>query len=451
MSSEVPFTESIRKKRDGEVLTSDDISQFVRGLTTEEIPPEQVSALSMAIFLCSMTVDERQSLTREMAGSGTILCWDHLDGPVIDKHSTGGVGDKVSLMLAPIVAVCGAYVPMIAGRGLGHTGGTIDKLEAIPGYQVSLSFDEFRRVVDKTGCSIIGQTADLAPADRRLYAIRDVTSTVESIPLITASILSKKIAAGLRALVMDIKVGNGAFASSMQMATDLAVSLVSTARAAGLPVDAVLTDMNECLGRTAGNALEIEEAIAFLKDESPDRRLRDVTVALCAQMLQLAGISQEQRDAESRVQHALSSGAAAELFSQMVVAHGGPSDLVDQPGKHLPAAPVIKEVRAQEGGYLAAFDTRGLGNIVIGLGGGRQNLSDTIDTSVGLSDFLNIGDKVDRHGPVCLVHAATQEAADAAADACVAAIRISEEPVVPSPAVAAVMPGDTIEPAIPVE
>jgi thymidine phosphorylase len=334
------FADIIRRKRDGESLTTDEISFFVDGLAKGSIPAEQVSALAMAIFFQSMSADEASQLTTAMAASGTMLDWrpDNLDGPVVDKHSTGGVGDKVSFLLAPIAAACGCYVPMISGRGLGHTGGTTDKAESIPGYNTTPDFDRFRKVVRDAGCAIIGQTSDLAPADRRLYAIRDITATVESVPLITASILSKKIAAGLEALVMDVKVGNGAFMPTTDHARALARSILSTAGAAGLRTSAILTDMNECLGTTAGNALEVAEAMRYLRGDARERRLDDVVLSLTAEMLRLSGIESDADIARSRCEDAVTSGRAAEVFNRMVAGLGGPPDFVAHHEQHLPVA-----------------------------------------------------------------------------------------------------------------
>ncbi|NNF67488.1 MAG: thymidine phosphorylase, partial [Gammaproteobacteria bacterium] len=340
------FTEVIRKKRDGGVLSQDEIEFFVRGLADASLPAEQVSALAMAIFLQSMTADEAGQLTVAMARSGTTLDWDseELGGPVIDKHSTGGVGDKVSFLLAPIAAACGCFVPMISGRGLGHTGGTLDKIGSIPGYQATPDLALFQRVVRQTGCAIIGQTADLAPADKRFYAIRDVTSTVESIPLITASILSKKIAAGLDGLVMDVKCGSGAFTQTPERARMLADSIIKTARSSGLPCHALITDMNEVLGRTAGNSLEIAESMAFLTTGDREQRLEEVVYALCAQMLILGGLETQQQKALEKVQSAVSSGKAAEVFANMVSALGGPGDFVERPDHYLVQASVVEAV-----------------------------------------------------------------------------------------------------------
>ena len=331
------FTDVIRAKRDGGELTDEQIAFFVAGLADESLPAEQVSALAMAIFLNSMSFNEAATLTLGMANSGTVLDWSEaeFDGPVVDKHSTGGVGDKVSFMLAPIVAACGCYVPMISGRGLGHTGGTTDKAEAIPGYNATPDFELFRKTVGDVGCAIIGQTTDLAPADRRFYAIRDVTGTVESVPLITASILSKKIAAGLDCLVMDVKVGSGAFMETQERARELATSIIGTAAKAGLRTHALLTDMNEVLGSTAGNALEIDESVRFLRNEYREPRLNEVVIALCAEMLLIGGIEQDRDAAMRRCDEAVTSGAAAEVFGRMVTALGGPADFMDNAALHL--------------------------------------------------------------------------------------------------------------------
>ena len=328
--------------------------------------------------------------------------WDraHLHGPVVDKHSTGGVGDKVSLMLAPLVACCGAHVPMISGRGLGHTGGTMDKLESIPGYTVRPDNDLFHKVVADVGCAIIGQTSNLAPADGRLYAIRDVTATVESIPLITASILSKKLAAGLDALVMDVKFGNGAFMTDLAQAEELAHSIVTVARGAGLVTNALLTDMNQVLGRTAGNAVEVREAIDWLTGAANDQRLTEVVLALGAEMLVVGGLSPDVDSATSRLVAARGTGAAAERFQDMVTALGGPLDLLSKPETHLRTADVqtARRTRLTEG-YVGAIDTRAVGLAVVALGGGRTRVEDEVDHTVGLTEVAAIGERVDNDHP----------------------------------------------------
>jgi len=402
------FTDVIRKKRDGGELSENDIQFFVDGLADNSLPAEQVSSLAMAIYLNSMSFEEASKLTLAMAASGTVLDWskEALDGPVIDKHSTGGVGDKVSFMLAPIAAACGCYVPMISGRGLGHTGGTTDKAECIPGYNATPDFDTFRKVVKEVGCAIIGQTADLAPADRRFYSIRDVTGTVESVPLITASILSKKIAAGLQGLVMDVKVGNGAFMETPERARELAKSVIKTAAKAGLTTHALITDMNEVLGTTAGNALEIEESVLYLRNERRDARLDDVTLSLCAEMLVVGGIETDRDKARDLCAESVTSGRAAETFGRMVAALGGPSDFVDHYDKFLAKAPVIRPVHAS--GIVTAIDTRGIGNAIIELGGGRRSVGEKLDLSVGFEHIAAIDTKVDEATPLAVIHAASE-------------------------------------------
>jgi len=435
------FTDVIRKKRDGGNLNDDEIRFFVDGLADESLPAEQVSALAMAVFLNSMSFDEAATLTLAMAASGTVLEWDpQLYGaPIVDKHSTGGVGDKVSFMLAPILAACGCYVPMISGRGLGHTGGTTDKAESIPGYNATPDLDTFRDVVRAVNCAIIGQTPDLAPADRRFYSIRDVTGTVESVPLITASILSKKIAAGLQGLVMDVKVGSGAFMESMDRARELATSIIGTAAKAGLQTHAVITDMNEVLGSTVGNALEIEESILFLRDEVREPRLNEVTMALCSEMLIVAGESGDRSEATARCEAAVSSGRAAEKFAAMVEALGGPGDLLEKHAGYLPKAPLIRPVFAE--GFVAAVDTRAVGNAIIGLGGGRREVGEKLDLSVGFSDLVPTGTELDSHTPLAVIHAASEDDADKAEQNLRAAISLGDEKPPERPVICEILTG----------
>lgn len=435
------FTDIIRRKRDGGELGDDEIDFFVRGLADDSIPAEQVSALAMAIFLNSMTFDETSKLTIAMANSGTVLDWseEEMGGPVVDKHSTGGVGDKVSFLLAPIAAACGCFVPMISGRGLGHSGGTTDKVEAIPGYNTAPDFETFKKIVKTTGCAIIGQTADLAPADRRLYAIRDVTATVASIPLITASILSKKIAAGLGALVMDVKTGNGAFMESIEKSEALANSIINTAAKAGVTTHALITDMNEVLGTTAGNAVEIAESIRYLRNEQREHRLDEVVIALSAEMLVAGGIESDREVAKARCDDAVTSGRAAEIFGRMTAALGGPSDFVDNHAKYLPRAPVVRPVRAD--GILAEVDTRAVGNAIIELGGGRRKVGDKLDLSVGFTDVASIGTRIDAERPLAVIHAATEADADAAESNLLAACRLSAETPEPRPVICGILEG----------
>ncbi len=421
------FTEVIRTKRDGGELSDKQMQWFVDGLADCSLPAEQVSSLAMAIFLNGMTFEESAKLTLAMANSGTVLDWSEegLDGPVVDKHSTGGVGDKVSFLLAPIVAACGCYVPMISGRGLGHTGGTKDKVESIPGYQSMPDFDTFRRVVKTAGCAIIGQTAELAPADRRFYAIRDVTGTVPSVPLITASILSKKIAAGLEALVMDVKVGTGAFMHTPDRARDLARRIIATAAQAGLRTHALITDMNEVLGTTVGNALEIGESMRYLRNESREHRLDKVVLALCAEMLIATEQDGEREVAIKRCEEAITSGRAADIFGRMCSELGGPQDFVDKYESYLPAAKVVRPVYAE--GFLSAMDARGVGNALIELGGGRHEVGEKLDLSVGFSGFANVGTSLDSQTPLATIHAASETDAEHAAANLLAACSFSAE------------------------
>ena len=427
--------EIIRIKRDAGTLVPAHIDHFVRGLVDESWSEGQAAALAMAMFLQGMSPDETVALTRAMTHSGRVMDWStaHLNGPILDKHSSGGVGDKISLMLAPIVAACGGVVPMISGRGLGHTGGTLDKLGCIPGYQATPDVARLHQTLKTAGCAIIGQTDDLAPADRRLYAIRDVTATVESVPLITASILSKKLAAGLQGLVMDVKVGNGAFAASMDMASRLAQSLVRVAGGAGLPTTAWITDMNQVLGTTCGNALEVLEAIAFLKGQAPEPRQWLLTRTLCAELLQMGNLATDAVDALQKVDHALQSGKALEHFSRMIFALGGPADLVDRPQHYLPGAPVQRVIPAPRSGWVTGMATRDIGLLIVELGGGRRRASDSIDPRVGFTQFAQIGQPVQAGEPLALVHAADAAAAEHARVALLAMVQIGDESATAGP------------------
>jgi thymidine phosphorylase len=399
--------ELIRRKRDGGELSADEIAQLVGGITDGTVSDAQVGALAMAIVWRDMTAAER------------VLDWHHagLAGPALDKHSTGGVGDKVSLLLAPTVAACGGAVPMVSGRGLGHTGGTLDKLESIPGYDVAPAPDRLRAVVAGVGCAIVGQTGSLAPADRRLYAVRDATGTVESIPLIVASILSKKLAAGLDALVMDIKVGSGAFMPEIDRARELAMAIVEVAAGNGLPTAALLTDMSQVLGRSAGNAVEVREAIDHLTGAAADKRLREVTLALSAELLVLGGVTASPEAAFTAATEALDGGRAAERFGAMVSALGGPSDLLEAPERHLPVAPSVGAVSPAQDGVVTAVDVRAVGLAIIGLGGGRARESDAVDHRVGLTEVAGIGERVGPGGrPLAVVHARDADSAARAAN-----------------------------------
>ncbi len=415
--------ETIRKKRDGAELSPAEISDFIAGLTTGQVSEAQVAAFAMAVFFRDMDRAECVALTEAMRDSGEVLAWD-LPGPALDKHSTGGVGDTVSLMLAPLVAACGGYVPMISGRGLGHTGGTLDKLESIPGYSAKPDITLFRTVVREVGCAIIGQTADLAPADKRLYAIRDVTATVESIPLITASILSKKLAAGLDGLVMDVKSGSGAFMPSHAGAQALAKSIVAVANGAGLPTTALLTDMDAPLADVAGNALEVRYALDFLSGKRIEPRMREVVIALGAEMLVLGRLAPDIVDARGKLEAALASGAGAERFMRMVTALGGPADLMERRDIHLPAAPVVRTVHADGPGHVTAIDTRALGLAVVELGGGRTRTEDMIDPAVGLTDLAGQGPLAE--GRLATIHARDEAGAERAEARIRAAYRLGE-------------------------
>ena len=428
-------TEIIRAKRDRQALSEAQIQAFVRGLVDESWSEGQVAALAMAVLLNGMDRAECVALTRAMTLSGAVLDWRDagLRGPLLDKHSTGGVGDKVSLLLAPIIAACGGVVPMVSGRGLGHTGGTLDKLQALPGYNTAPGRSQLLQVLRQAGCAIIGASADLAPADRRLYAIRDVTATVESLPLITASILSKKLAAGLQGLVMDVKLGNGAFMAQPDQARALARSLVEVAQGAGLPCRALISDMNQVLGWTAGNALEVAESVAFLTGAEREPRLQVLTLALAAQLLNLGGLAATLADGQALAEAALTSGRAAEHFARMVAGLGGPTAVLTDAG--LPAAPVQLDVPAPRDGVLAAVQTRALGLAVVALGGGRRRTGDAVDPRVGLSHIRPLGTRLQAGEPVLRVHAADRAQAEAAAAAVLAAITLADTGPAPCPVV----------------
>jgi thymidine phosphorylase len=421
--------EIIRRKRDGHELTDEEIAFVVRGIHDGGLSEGQVAAFAMAVFFRGMTTAERVALTLGLTRSGVTLDWTALalPGPVVDKHSSGGVGDKVSLMLAPLVAACGAFVPMISGRGLGHTGGTLDKLSAISGYDTQPDIATFRKVVREVGCAVIGQTDDLAPADRRLYATRDVTATVESIPLIVSSILSKKVAEGLDGLAMDVKCGSGAFCDTEAMARDLAQSLVAVANQAGLPTVALITDMDRVLGRSVGNALEVAETVAYLKGEGTrDPRLHEVILALAGEMLALGGLTPSAAAGRARAEAALDDGRAADVFARMVSALGGPDDFLEKSSRYLAPAPVIRPCTAERSGHVAGMDARQVGIAVVALGGGRSHADDAIDPAVGLTEVIDLGTAVRAGNPLCFVHAPSDAAADQAIAIVRQAIRIED-------------------------
>ena len=403
----------IARIRDRKPVSEDEIRWFANGLADGRVSDAQAGAFAMASLLNGIGPEARVALTRAMRDSGDVLTWD-LPGAVIDKHSTGGVGDAVSLLLAPALAALGAHVPMVSGRGLGHTGGTLDKLEAIPGLKTEVSEARFREIVEGVGCAIVSATGDIAPADRRLYAIRDVTSTVESIDLITASILSKKLAAGPEALVLDVKVGSGAFMKTLDEAQALARALVTTAKGAGCRCAALITDMNQPCAASIGNALEVMEVMEALTGGARGTLLVDLAARLGGELLVLAGMVGDSVEGARQIRAVLADGAAAERFSRMVHALGGPADFVERWRDRLPAATVVREVLPGETGYVAAMDGQALGMAVVHLGGGRIRQGDRVDPSVGLSGVARIGDVVRPDKPLAVVHAASDEDAETA-------------------------------------
>ncbi|PKH88047.1 thymidine phosphorylase [Colwellia sp. Bg11-28] len=419
--------EIIRLKRDGKILDEQAINGFVSGLVDGNFSDSQVGAMAMAIFQQGMSIDERVNFTKAMMRSGEVLSWEGFDGPIVDKHSTGGVGDKVSFMLAAIVAACGGYVPMISGRGLGHTGGTSDKLESIAGFNVQPSISEFKRIVKDVGVAIISQTDNLAPADKRLYSIRDVTATVESIPLITASILSKKLAAGLDVLVMDVKVGNGAMMNNLDDAKALAQSITSVANGAGVKTQAIITDMNQVLGTSAGNAIEMYETVKYLTGKQREPRLHKIVHALASAMLINTNLASSEKDAHEKIDQVLNSGLAAEKFDRMVSALGGPKNFIEKPWDSMKKANVITEVRAAQHGYIAQMDTRAIGMSVVGLGGGRTAPTQQVDHSVGFDRILPLGVQVNRGEVIARLHAKDEDSANRAIEQFNNAISYSEE------------------------
>lgn len=431
----------IRKKRDGQALNDAEIGAFIDGVVQATVSEGQVGAFCMAVLLQKMSAGERVALTRAMAHSGTVLDWrrENLNGPVLDKHSTGGVGDKVSLMLAPMVAACGGYVPMISGRGLGHTGGTLDKMDAITGYRTQPDRADFIRTVRDTGCAIIGATPDLAPADRVLYAVRDVTATVESLDLITASILSKKLAAGLQGLVMDVKFGSGAFMRDIADAERLAKEIATVATGAGLPTVALMTDMNSVLGTSAGNAVEVREAIDFLTGAARDPRLLEVTLALSSELLVIGGLAKDDCAAREKLMQCLDDGRAAEIFARMVAALGGPADLLSTLEKYLPPAPVVRDVFPVQPGYIVGVDVFAVGMGIVGMGGGRALPGDPIDHAVGLDTIAPIGAEVgEGAAPLCRLHARDEDGWLAMAERLRQAVTVTDAP----------LPADAVMPLI---
>jgi len=419
--------ELIRAKRNGLKLTEDALKDFINGIANEQVSDAQIAAFSMAVHCQGMSMAEQTVFTLAVRDTGNCLSWPDLDGPVLDKHSTGGVGDLVSLVLAPMLAACGAYVPMISGRGLGHTGGTLDKLESIPGFNVDPSDELFNQTVRATGLGMTGQGNNLAPADGRIYAVRDVTATVDSIPLIVASILSKKLAEGLDALVLDIKTGNGAFMTERNRARDLAANLVEVSELAGLPCSALITDMNQPLAHSAGNALEMREAIRFLRADYRHSRLEEVIIALGVEMMLVRGLADKAKPAREKLQIVLESGQAADRFASMVVMQGGPADLLDQPDKYLHAAPVIRPLESPSSGCIEIIDTRAVGLCVVELGGGRRFIEERIDHRVGLSELRDAGETIHKGDPLAIIHAADEAGWQAAAKSLTAAYTVGRK------------------------
>jgi len=427
------ISELILRKRDGHELSDREIALFVRGISNQQVSDAQIAAFTMAVWFCGLSQSELRSLTLAMRDSGTVLKWCDLDGPVVDKHSTGGVGDLVSLVLAPLVAACGAYVPMISGRGLGHTGGTLDKLESIPGFHTSPSEAEFQRLVKKNGLSIIGQTEKLAPADGRIYAVRDVTATVASTPLIVSSILSKKLAEGLDALVMDIKVGNGAFMKTLEDARKLADCVCRTAHDAGLACDALITDMSQPISWSAGNAVEMREACDYLTGARRHPRLHTLVMAIAGEMLQLGGLADSESAASSLLEVALDEGHAAEKFCRMVAEQGGPADLLGNSDKYLTLAPYTRPLLIDHSGWISNKNMNHLGLAVVKLGGGRLRAEDSVDHSVGLAGLRSTGEFLQAGEEILTIHARNEAQWSLAAAQCLAAIEFSEQAPAASP------------------
>ncbi|MEO8666886.1 MAG: thymidine phosphorylase [Bauldia sp.] len=424
--------EIIRKKRDGGTLTREEIAAFVGWATDDIVSEGQIGAFTMAVFLRGMTVPEVTALTLAMRDSGRVIDWSGqgLDtSRIIEKHSSAGVGDeKVTLLVVPLAAACGVIAPNVTGRGIDYCGGEVDMLDSIPGYAIEPSPELFMRVVKDVGCAIVGPTLDLAPADRKIFYVRDVSGTVESVPLITGSILSKKLAAGPRGLVTSVGCGSGAFMKTIEEARALANSMGEVAADAGLPNVMLITDLNSVLGTTVGNALEVIEVVDFLTGKYRDPRTEELTLIIAAEMIVLAGIVPDLVAARALAKAKLDDGSAAERFGRMVEALGGPRGFVAAPERHLPATPIIRPVHAAQPGYVASMDTKAIGLTLVGLGGGRKRPSEPIDFSVGMTAFVQLGERADAERPVCVVHALSEKSYDAAAESIRAAIHTSPTP-----------------------
>lgn len=419
----------IARKRDGHALTREEIGGFVRGATDGSWADYQLSAMLMAIFLRGMSAQETAWCTEAMMRSGLVVDLSEVKQPRADKHSTGGVGDKISLHLAPMVAACGVAVPMISGRGLGHTGGTLDKLESIPGFRVNLSTDEYRAQVARIGVSLIGQTSELAPADKKLYALRDVTGTVECIPLICASILSKKLAEGTQVLVGDVKFGRGAFMKEKAKARELAEALVRVSNAIGMPMRAVLTAMDQPLGRAVGNALEVVESIECLKGRGPGD-IMEVTYALGEQMLVLARAAASPTAARKKLEASITSGTALQKMRDLIAAQGGDAAVVDEPSR-LPRARLRQPLKAARGGFVTDVDAMAVALAALRLGAGRAKAEDSIDHAVGIGELVKVGESVEPGAPLCVIHASDEKALADAQRMLADAIKVGDKPVVP--------------------
>lgn len=430
-----PATALIRCKREGQRLDASQLQAIAQGIGSGGWSEAQVAAFAMAVAWRGMRADECREFTLALRDSGQRLRWDHLHGPVLDKHSTGGVGDCVSLLLAPLLAACGGYVPMISGRGLGHTGGTLDKLESLPGYDVNPSPERLRQVVAEVGCAIVGQSDDLVPADRRLYAVRDVTATVDVPDLIVASILSKKLAGGAEALVLDVKTGSGAQLPDLAAAIALSDRMLAVAEGSGMKVRVALSDMGQVLGREAGNALEVRAVLDLLRGRGGCPRLRDLTLALGSELLHMGGLARDSAEADRRLRQALDSGAAAERFARMVAALGGPTDVLERTEAYLPQAPVQRAVLASADGYVTTLDVRALGQVVVELGGGRKHPGQALDHAVGLAAVLGRGSRIEPGQPLAIVHARCEADAQVAVDAVHLAFTIGDAAPAPVPLV----------------
>ncbi len=420
--------EVIARKRDGKELSDSEISWFVSELCGDNLSEGQVAAFAMATLLKGMNLRERVTLTKKMRDSGSTLQWN-LSGPILDKHSTGGVGDSVSLILAPALAANGAFVPMISGRGLGHTGGTLDKFDAIPGYNTKPSIEKLQAVVANIGCAIVGQTEEIAPADKRLYAVRDVTGTIESLDLITASILSKKLSANLDALVLDIKCGNGSFMKNYEEARVLAKSLVDVSNALGCKAKAVITDMNQPLSFSVGNALEMNDSVEILLGERSNIRLTSVVTTLGGLILNSVGLVKDEQEGQEKILKSLKSGLAAETFSKMVAALGGPIDFLENRSNYFSRAPVVEDIYTKVEGFVEDIDTRAIGLAVVEMGGGRKKIEDKIDYSVGFDNLLSVSSYVDINIPIGTIHAPNQDILNYEKERLIKAYKIAERPI----------------------